>query len=119
MLFEIDNSDTLQSALKTLCSFLAEKKLSEDCVFDCKLVVYELVGNVLRHSGGVAKLRSDVGEGFVKLEVFSSVPFVPPKESRCSDVFAENGRGLFIVDKVCEERICTPDGVIKVKIKIK
>jgi len=119
MFFEIKNSDALQNAWNTLCSFLTEHNASNDGVFNSKLVVYELVGNVLRHSSGVATVQGEVENGYVKIEVRSSLPFVPPAQSRCSDVYAESGRGLFIVDKVCEERICTPDGGIQVKIRIR
>lgn len=119
MFFEINNSDALQSAWNTLCSFLTEHNASKDGVFNSKLVVYELVGNVLRHAKGVATVLTEVDGGYVRLEVRSSSPFTPPDKSRCSDVYAENGRGLFIVDKVCEERVFTPDGGIQVKIRIR
>ncbi|MBQ8658897.1 MAG: ATP-binding protein [Clostridia bacterium] len=119
MFFEVKDSDALQSALSELCSFLAENSIPEDCVFDSKLVLYELVGNILRHSGGVATVHGAISGEFVELKVFSSSPFVPPEKSVCSEVYAESGRGLFIVDKVCAERSYTPDGAIKVKIKIR
>ncbi len=119
MFFEVKDSSALQNALRELCSFLAENGVSEDCTFDCKLVLYELVGNILRHSGGVATVHGTILGEFVEWKVFSSSPFVPPEKSVCSEVYAESGRGLFIVDKVCAERVYTPDGAIKVKIKIR
>ena len=119
MVFKIENTAVLTSVIDSFCFSLAKQNISSESVFDCKLVVYELVGNVLRHSGGVATLQGGVENGFVKIQIYSSKPFVPPEQSCCSDVLSENGRGLFIVDKICEERIYTPDGGITVTIKVK
>lgn len=118
MFIEVKNYEALQEAMKRLCEFLAESEVPEDNVFDSKLVVSELVGNILRHSDGVAFLESEIRGEFIELKIHSSVSFCPPEESRCSDVFAESGRGLFIVDSVCTERSFTEDGSIKVLIKI-
>ena len=72
----------------------------------------------MQHSDGVASLESEIRGEFIELKVRSSVRFCPPEESRCSEVYAESGRGLFIVDNVCTERSFTEDGGIKVLIKI-
>ncbi|MFQ9737252.1 MAG: ATP-binding protein [Christensenellaceae bacterium] len=98
---EVKNFEALKEAMKELCDFLAESDVPEDSVFDSKLVVSELVSNVLQHSDGVASLESEIRGEFIELKVRSSVRFCPPEESRCSEVYAESGRGLFIVDNVC------------------
>lgn len=108
----------MKEAMKKLCDFLAESDIPDGCVFDSKLVASELMSNILRHSNGIASLESEIRGEFIELKVHSSVRFCPPEKSRCSDVFAENGRGLFIVDNVCAERSFTEDGSIKVLIKI-
>ncbi len=118
MFFEVKNIAALQKAVESLSEYLKNSDVPESCVFDSKLVAHELVGNVLRHSNGVASIHGAIENGFVQLKVFSSVPFEPPKTSRCSDVFEESGRGLFLVDKVCAERTYTADGAIRVLIKI-
>lgn len=118
MFMEVKNFEALKEAMKELCDFLAESDVPEDSVFDSKLVVSELVSNVLQHSDGVASLESEIRGEFIELKVRSSVRFCPPEESRCSEVYAESGRGLFIVDNVCTERSFTEDGGIKVLIKI-
>ena len=119
MEFEIKDNITMQKSIADFCRFLSDFGLSTENVFDCRLVANELIGNVLRHAKGQASLKSNIENGFVEMIVFSSVPFTPPQKATCSDVYAENGRGLFLVDNVCFERTITPDGGILVKIKIK
>ena len=118
MFFEVKNQKSLDTALVALCQYLTENGVPHGSIFDSKLVVSELVGNVLRHSDGVATLHGGIKDGFVELKVLSTVFYRPPENSRCSDVYAESGRGLFIVDNVCAERIFTDDGGIQVRIKI-
>lgn len=119
MLFEVKNHKALQDAADAFCVFLTERNVSEERIFDSRLVVFELVGNVLKHSHGTAQVRLEIlSDGFIELKVFSALPFCPPTESRLSDPYAEGGRGLFIVDNVCAERTFTDDGAIRVLIKI-
>lgn len=115
---EVKNCKALQELLDRLGDSLAENHVPEDGVFDSKLVASELVGNVFRHSDGWASLEWKIDGDFVELIVRSSAQFVPPEISRPADVYAESGRGLFLVDSVSEER-CTVDGGIQVKIRIK
>ncbi|MBQ8684788.1 MAG: ATP-binding protein [Clostridia bacterium] len=119
MIFEVENYAAMREALEKLCYYLAENDVPSERVFDSKLVASELVGNVLRHSGGVAKLCGEITEEFIELVILSSMPFLPPKASARADVFAEHGRGLFLVDSVCEERSLTDEGGIKVRIRIR
>ena len=47
MYCKITNQADLQTAVAELNKLLSQAKLSEDKIFDCRLIVYELVGNVL------------------------------------------------------------------------
>ena len=118
MIFEIENYQTLKRAVEELCDFLFENDVPVDRVFDSKLALYELLGNVLKHSGGSAKLQSGLANGFVELKILAERAFNPPDTIECSDVYSEHGRGLFLVDSVCAERISHEDGSIVIKIKI-
>ena len=118
MIFEIESHLAMREALDDFCRYLVSNGVSPERVFDSKLVATELVGNVLRHSKGVAKLCGEITEEFIELIVLSSVPFVPPIRSEKAELYAESGRGLFLVDSVCEERFSTGDGGIKVRIRI-
>ena len=119
MIFEVHNHASMKDAIEKLCGFLAENEIPSERVFDSKLVASELVGTVLRHSGGIAKLCGEMTEEFIELVILSSIPYIPPKTSKQAPLYAENGRGLFLVDSVCEERFVTNDGGIKVRIRIR
>lgn len=118
MFIKVQNREAMKRAISVLTDFLFERDVPEDCVFYSKLVVSELIDNIFRHSDGDASLTGEVKGEFIELTVNSSAYFCPPTESRCSDVYAESGRGLFLVDSVCAERTATEEGGIKVRIRI-
>lgn len=119
MIFEIENYLALRKAMDEFCDFLLAEQVEKERVFDSKLAVYELIGNVLKHSGGSATLHGEIVEERIRLKIVAEKPFCPPDTTNCADVFSENGRGLFLVDKLCEERIFTPQGELIIIIKTK
>ena len=120
MEFEVKDNQTLQKSIADFCRFLADFGISSDSIFDCRLVANELLGNVLRHAQSMARFIGEIEDGFVRLMVQQQTgAFIPPKTSTCSDVYEEGGRGLFLIDSVCEERITTNEGHILVRIKIR
>lgn len=119
MIFEIENYLALKSAVEELCEYLALNKVADERIFDSKLVVYELLGNVLQHSGGGAKLALELLQEYIELKVMAERVFCPPEKGECAEVTAEHGRGLFLVDSVSAQRAFTEDGGILVRIKIK
>lgn len=119
MKFEIENYLALREAMDAFSAFLLAEKVDKGRVFDSKLAVYELIGNVLKHSNGGAILYGDIEGDFIRLKIVADKPFCPPNQTVCADVFAEHGRGLFLVDKLCEERVFTPDGELIIMIKTK
>jgi len=119
MIFEVENYAMMKQAIDSFCRFLGEENIPAESVFTSKLAATELVGNVLSHAQGKARLCGEIKDGCIHLTVFSTPQFVPPKNSSRVDVFAEHGRGLFIVDEISAERTFTDDGGILVKIKIK
>lgn len=118
VVFEINTYASLREAVETVSTLLSERNAPSERVFDARLVMSELVGNVLRHAKTTAKLAVEFDGEFAQLCVYSDIPFLPPTVSRKADVFAENGRGLFLVDSVIEKRTCTQDGKVCVRIKI-
>lgn len=118
IVLKVPDAASLQGALERLKDFLIGNGISQECVFDSKLVACELLGNVLRHTDREAQLRGKIVGEFIELKVFSSEAFELPKEIVCSDVSCEHGRGLFLVQELCEGRIVSePDGIV-VKIRI-
>ena len=118
MRIEVENRYFMRNALATVCEFLSESGIAPERVFDSKLIISELVGNVFTLSKGKASVSVTLLDEFVQIEIGSTVPFIPPKTSKLSEVFSEHGRGLFLVDSICHERGVTEDGHIKVLIKI-
>ena len=119
MKIEVENPSVMRNAVATLCEFLSENGVAPEKVFDSKLIINELVGNVFTHSNGKASVHISLLGEFVEIKIYSTVPFVPPKTSKLSEVFAEHGRGLFLVDSICHERGSTKDGGIRELVKIK
>ena len=119
MRFEIKDYPALRSAMDEFCAFLLAEKVCEERVFDTKVAVYELIGNALKYSGGGAVLCGEAEGEHITLTIKADKPFCPPNETVCADVFAEHGRGLFLVDKLCEKRTVAPDGTLIILIKTK
>lgn len=118
MIVKVKDYEMLQTALAELCLFLSSKDIPEDRIFDCKLVACELLGNVLKHTDGETGLKSCIQEGFIELKVLSDSFFALPERMECSDVFAESGRGLFLVSKLCSGQIFAEEDGIRVRIQI-
>ncbi len=114
--FTIKNYADFQSAVTELCDFLAAQALPSDCIFDSKLVVHELLSNVLQHAQGGATLRVELTEENVRIFVRGEEYFCPPTGS-LPDLFSERGRGLYLVDKLSVERTVTETGEILVLLK--
>ncbi len=119
MWFEIKNYEEFKAAVEELCAFLTAQEIPTERVFDSKLIVHELIGNVLQHSGCGAKLRAELTEEFIGITVRGEKAYKPPKEGALPPCFAERGRGLYLVDALSAERIFTEEGDILVRIRIK
>lgn len=118
MYFEIDGYNALKEALQKMCAAFTAAQISEETVFNSKLVATELLSNVLQHGGGRARLRVERAGDEIRLCVQSENAYRPPEESSCADVFAERGRGLFLVDAYCERRLYSEREGITVYLKV-
>ena len=116
--FQVKDLNALQAALDGLCQFLAEWKVDKEKAFDCKLVATELLGNVLRHGTGKARFRVEISKECVELRVLTQDAFLPPENSVKADVYAEHGRGLYLIDSVCKERVQSKEDGILVRIAL-
>ncbi len=118
MKFEIDGYGALREALLSITAQIAGMGISEETVFDCKLVVDELVSNVLQHGGGKAYLLVECGRE-IRIAVRGDKKFIPPDRSVCSSVTAERGRGLYLVDALSLSRRYSDEEGILVTISVK
>ncbi len=117
MWFEIKTVADLKNATQAICKHLEENAVPKEKIFDCRLVVNELVSNVLRHSEGIASVKGSVEADRIEIFVRSTQAFFPPEISVCSSTAAEGGRGLYLVDSVSVSRTVSPDGEIKVVVQ--
>ncbi|MBQ9730373.1 MAG: ATP-binding protein [Clostridia bacterium] len=117
MFYELTERESIKAAIDALCLFLEEEGASAEKIFDSKLVATELVENVFRHTLGTACLESKIENGKLELKVYSSAGGTPPTVSRRAEVFAESGRGLFLIDSVCVERT-QQEGLVRVLIEL-
>jgi anti-sigma regulatory factor (Ser/Thr protein kinase) len=118
MLVKVTDYTSLQTALEALCQYLTSQNVEQEKVFDCKLVACELLGNVLKHGDGKATLQGELQDGYIVVKVSSKQTFVLPEQITCSGTFAEGGRGLFLVNTLCNGQVFTEDTGIVVKIKL-
>lgn len=119
MKFQVDDIRALRAALESMCSALEAQSVPENAVFDCKLVANELLINALRHGGGHALFTAETQADEVVIRVRSGSDFRPPEKPACSDVDAECGRGLFLVDALSVSRSYSKEDGICVVIRIR
>ena len=96
---------------------LKEWGVSDERAFDSKLVATELMSNSFKHTQGEMTWEIALKGNGVEITARYAKPFFPPKQTAKADVYAEGGRGLFLVDKLSDKRTCTPDGAIQIIIK--
>ena len=97
--FKVDNLKNMGANVKTFVDFLRLSGADDEDIFASKLVTCELITNVIRHGGDEAE--------FTGLDVARPAP----------DVFAESGRGLYIIRSICSRIERGDSGEIKVIIR--
>ena len=117
--FQVKDYASLQTMLDELCQALTEWHIAQEKIFDCKLIACELVGNVLKYANGQAGLRVELLEGAIRLKALSETYFALPEHIVCSGLYAESGRGLFLVNSLCEGRIAAEKDGITAVVKLK
>ena len=119
VVIKIKSNAALQAALAELTNFLMCAGICEEQIFDSKLVACELLGNVLRHTDEETGLQSEIKDGYIQLKILSRTFFPLPEKIRCSGLFAEHGRGLFLVNELSEGKIFSEEDGIRVLLRIK
>ena len=114
--FKVDNLKNMGSQLKTFVDFLRLSGADDEDIFASKLVSCELITNVIRHGGDEAEftgtLSGDKITITVTAESFKGLDISRP----APDVFAESGRGLYIINSICSDIERGECGEIKVVI---
>ena len=117
--FHVKDYASLQTALNGLCQFLTEWEIIQERIFDCKLIACELVGNVLKHTNKQASLQAQILEDCVRVKALSDTFFKLPDNIVCSGLYAEGGRGLFLVNSLCGGQIIAEEDGIVAVVKLK
>ncbi len=119
MTFKVDNLKDMHSSLQNFVDYLRACGVDEDDVFYGRLVGCELVANVIRHCGVMARFCGGVEGDDIVITVssdsaksFKLCPDLP-------DAMSESGRGLYIVNVVCGGDIAFDGDGITAKIKLR
>ena len=113
-LYLIKDKTSMKRALQEAHQDLSEEGLDETCFFRSKLVFSELASNAVKHATGGGNIRVEVFVDRVEITLSCATPILLPKESNCSTVYEESGRGLYLIDSVCHSRESTKEGGLKV-----
>ena len=115
--FKIDNLKNMGPHLKTFADFLRLSGADDEDIFASKLVSCELITNVIRHGGDEAEFTGSLSGDTIMITVtaesFKNLDLTRP----APDVFAESGRGLYIIKSICSDIERGERGEIKVIIR--
>lgn len=96
--FQLHEPNQLPSKSERLMQALKQQgEKDDDMLFNVKLVVYELVGNVLKHANHPASVRVALSEGHISVIVKGGDPLNESEQCNSPDLYSENGRGLCLV----------------------
>lgn len=117
--FKVDNLKTMRKQLEAFTDFLTGQQVCEDDVFASKLVSCELLTNVIRHGGDEADFKGQLSDGEIRITVAADSLKGVDIDGNPPDVFAESGRGLYIVKVFSNGIERGSSGEISVSIKRK
>jgi len=95
--FKVDNLNEMHSNLAHFADVLRLSAICDDDIFASKLVSCELLTNVIRHSGEEAEFVAELISDRIIITVMAKGLDGVNLRTEIPDVFAESGRGLYIV----------------------
>ena len=99
--FRVDDLKKLNECLKPFLDYLRSADVNDDDVFDSRLVSCELITNVIRHLGEEAEFKGTLNADDIVITVSSPGTDCNKLNACLPDVFAEGGRGLYIIKAIC------------------
>lgn len=116
--FKVDNLKNMKAELNAFCELLRGSGAADDDIFAGKLIACELITNVILHGGDEAEFTGSLtGDKIVITVTAESLRGVDLKRP-APDVFAESGRGLYIIRSLCYGEIeQSENGEIRVCVK--
>lgn len=101
MTFKVDNLKNMSAELRSFADLLRDNQVGDEDVFLSRLVSCELITNVIRHGGDEATFCGKLSDDLIEITVSADSLRGLDVQPKLSDVFAEGGRGLYIVKSVC------------------
>lgn len=101
---KISDHATLKAEVARMCAALGEMGVPESAVFSSRVVAHELLTNALQYGGGVAQFSFRMTGDEIAISVRAERAFEPPKTIARADLYAERGRGLYLVDALSKRR---------------
>lgn len=103
--FKVDNLTSMHDELKAFTDFLLSAGVCDDDIFASRLITCELVTNVIRHGGDTAFFTGALDGERIAITVAADSLRKVDFSGVLPDVFAESGRGLYIVRNMCHGEI--------------
>lgn len=117
--FKVDDLRDMNGFLKQFQDYLESENVDADCVFDSRLVSCELISNVLKHCGESAYFSGALTGDGVVINVHGENFIGAFPQPTLPEVFAESGRGLYIVNTVSGGNVSVQGNKVTVIIKRK
>ena len=115
--FKVNVLKNMNSQLKAFSEFLRLGGACDDDIFASRLVSCELITNVIRHGGDEAEFTGTIAGDKIIITVAADSLKDINLNRPAPDVFAENGRGLYIVKSFCCELCRGESGEVRVVIR--
>ncbi len=116
--FKVDNLKNMNTQLRAFADFLRGQNIADEDIFLSRLASCELITNVIRHSGEAAEFKGELLVDRIAITVTADCQRGLDLKAEAPDVFAEGGRGLYIVNCISINGIERGDcGELRVYIK--
>lgn len=115
--FKVDNLKNMNAELTSFAEFLRLSGADDDDIFASRLVSCELLTNVIRHGGDAAFFTGSLTREDIVITISADSLDGLDLNGAMPDVFAESGRGLYIVKCFTNRIERGSRGEIKVTIK--
>jgi len=95
--FKVDNLNEMTAELAAFAELLRGQTVRDEDVFASRLVSCELITNVIRHGGEGAEFIAELFSDRILIKVLAKSLDGINIRTEVPDVFAESGRGLYII----------------------
>ena len=115
--FKVSDLKKMNESLKEFSDFLRRASVAEEDIFASRVVSCELISNVIIHSGKSAEFCGGLEGGGIVITVTASGFENLDLSPSLPDVFAESGRGMYIVNCLSGGNVQRSEDGLKVFIK--